>query len=90
MFFVTPLFSNHFNDVKIEMRVNGHSYFLDNDINTGIIEFWQNNKDIFNTKGVVMVFYRMCYKYLPAVALWRAGWTPNGVRQMAGWNNRYI
>ena len=27
------------------MRVNGHSYFLDNDINTGIIEFWQNNKD---------------------------------------------
>ena len=37
LLFVTPLFSNHFNDVKIEMRVNGHSYFLDNDINTGIM-----------------------------------------------------
>lgn len=45
MFFLTPLFANNFNDVKLEMRVNGHSYFLDNDINTGIIEFWQNNKD---------------------------------------------
>ncbi len=39
LFFVTPLFSNHFNDVKIEMRVNGHSYFLDNDINTGMEYF---------------------------------------------------
>ena len=57
---------------------------------TSALQSTQNNKDIFNTKGAVVVFYRMCYKYLPAVALWQAGWTPNGVRQMAGWNNRCI
>ena len=47
---------------------------------TSALQSTQNNKDIFNTKGAVVVFYRMCYKY----------WTPNGVRQMAGWNNRCI
>ena len=45
MFILTPLFADNFSDVKIEMRVNGHSHFLDNDINTGIIEYWQSKKD---------------------------------------------